>query len=128
MTSVMAQAEELNQQVLEVGEATSQLVEELQVATESQARLQSELQNERVHTWKQSTDVVMAFARGGTPKGAMAAGGFDGSRASGTVSPGGDATPSSPDWRPREPMEEDHEELHRQLRSERSSWLRARVA
>jgi len=60
-------AENLNKEILEVGASQRRLVEELQQASATQAQLQSELQSERVNTWRQSTDVVMAIARGTKP-------------------------------------------------------------
>lgn len=59
-----AEAEALNSEIFEVGESQAMLVRELQNATETQAQLQAELQTERVRTWRQSADVVLAFARG----------------------------------------------------------------
>jgi len=57
-----AKADDLNRQIAEASQLQAMMVVELQAATDSQACLQSELQSERVATWKQSTDVVMAFA------------------------------------------------------------------
>jgi len=59
-----ARAAELSAEIWEVSDTQATLVEQLNLATETQARLQAELQEERVKTWRQSTDVVMAFAQG----------------------------------------------------------------
>lgn len=59
-----AQAAELQAEIWEVSDCQVTLVDELHEAMETQARLQAELQQERVKTWRQSTDVVMAFAGG----------------------------------------------------------------
>ncbi|CAE7454279.1 unnamed protein product [Symbiodinium natans] len=59
-----ARAAELRAAVWEVGVDQAELVEKLRRQTEQQALLQTELQQERVKTWRQSTDVVMAFAGG----------------------------------------------------------------
>lgn len=59
-----ARAAELSAEIWDVSDSQATLVEQLNLATETQARLQAELQEERVKTWRQSTDVVMAFAQG----------------------------------------------------------------
>ncbi|CAL1173708.1 unnamed protein product [Cladocopium goreaui] len=59
-----AHAAELQAEIWEVSDCQVNLVDQLHEASETQARLQAELQRERVKTWRQSTDVVMAFAGG----------------------------------------------------------------
>jgi len=59
-----ANAAELQAEIWEVSDCQVNLVDQLHEASETQARLQAELQRERVKTWRQSTDVVMAFATG----------------------------------------------------------------
>mmetsp|Transcript_20567 Transcript_20567/g.44975 ORF Transcript_20567/g.44975 Transcript_20567/m.44975 type:complete len:684 (-) Transcript_20567:35-2086(-) len=59
----LATLNELNVKIREVAENQAKLVEELQEASDVQARLQSELRDERVATWQQSQNVVMAFAQ-----------------------------------------------------------------
>jgi len=63
---MFATCAEISDEIAVVSGTQNCLVEELKAASESQSRLQSELQKERVATWRQSTDVVMAFARGST--------------------------------------------------------------
>lgn len=62
--SLAARAAELSAEIWEVSDSQATLVEQLKVAMDTQTRLQAELQEERVKTWRQSTDVVMAFAMG----------------------------------------------------------------
>ncbi|CAE7254245.1 unnamed protein product [Symbiodinium sp. CCMP2592] len=59
-----ARAAELRAAIFETGQSQAELVERLRAVTNTQAHLQAELQQERVKTWRQSTDVVMAFAGG----------------------------------------------------------------
>eukprot|EP00439_Symbiodinium_sp_Y106_P081815 s2038_g20.t3 len=59
-----ARAAELRAAIFETGQSQAELVEHLRAVTNTQAHLQAELQQERVKTWRQSTDVVMAFAGG----------------------------------------------------------------
>jgi len=66
---MFARGAELSREIGIVGQSQSRLIEELQAATCMQTQLQQELQQERVATWRQSTDVVMAFARGGGDRG-----------------------------------------------------------
>lgn len=139
---VMALADELNRQILEVGEDQALLVEELQAATEVQARLQSELQEERVHTWRQSTDVVMAFARGSTPSAAPAPpASLAAPEDSGGPLVKGDSKalalpvpnrreggpPPTSTWSPQDLQEKGGEDFNAQLWTERSTLLRTKV-
>eukprot|EP00930_Biecheleria_cincta_P012444 TRINITY_DN11622_c0_g1_i3.p1 TRINITY_DN11622_c0_g1~~TRINITY_DN11622_c0_g1_i3.p1 ORF type:complete len:635 (+),score=156.84 TRINITY_DN11622_c0_g1_i3:37-1905(+) len=62
--SLAARAAELSAEIWEVSDSQATLVEQLKAAMDTQTRLQAELQEERVKTWRQSTDVVMAFAMG----------------------------------------------------------------
>lgn len=62
--NLTAQTAEINAHIWEVSDHQATLVEQLHSATALQAQLQEELQEERHRTWRQSTDVVMAFARG----------------------------------------------------------------
>lgn len=130
---MFARGTEISRQIGAVGTAQSCLVEELQAATEAQTRLQAELQKERVATWRQSTDVVMAFARGSTPaagsteatvspKTRRAVASMPSSRMDGAV------PSASSHSRLQESGVKKHDELHLQLWTERSAWLRARVA
>lgn len=64
LKSLNARSAELNARIWEVSDDQASLIEEFHIASELQAQLQTELQEERVLTWRQSTDVVMAFARG----------------------------------------------------------------
>ncbi|CAE7894821.1 unnamed protein product, partial [Symbiodinium microadriaticum] len=59
-----ARAAELRAAIFETGQSQAELVERLRAVTNTQAHLQAELQQERVKTWRQSSDVVMAFAGG----------------------------------------------------------------
>eukprot|EP00931_Biecheleriopsis_adriatica_P119280 TRINITY_DN9451_c0_g1_i1.p1 TRINITY_DN9451_c0_g1~~TRINITY_DN9451_c0_g1_i1.p1 ORF type:complete len:574 (-),score=167.93 TRINITY_DN9451_c0_g1_i1:127-1716(-) len=62
-----ARAAELSAEIWEVSDSQATLVEQLNASMETSARLQSELQEERVKTWSESRDVVMTFACGSPP-------------------------------------------------------------
>mmetsp|Transcript_20466 Transcript_20466/g.51613 ORF Transcript_20466/g.51613 Transcript_20466/m.51613 type:complete len:652 (+) Transcript_20466:68-2023(+) len=129
---------ELSQQIAAISETQGCLAAELRAATESQQRLQSELQRERVSTWRQSTDVVMAFARGGSsncrsassasPRTVGTRGVADERRFDESLGDG--ASPSAPSSASRSPgtAEGSNDELHKQLQSEKSSVQREKVA
>eukprot|EP00928_Gymnodinium_smaydae_P042012 TRINITY_DN28364_c0_g1_i1.p1 TRINITY_DN28364_c0_g1~~TRINITY_DN28364_c0_g1_i1.p1 ORF type:complete len:825 (-),score=188.97 TRINITY_DN28364_c0_g1_i1:197-2671(-) len=58
-------AGELSLQAEALAATQASLVESLSAASATQARLHAELQRERVATWQQSANVVVAFAHGG---------------------------------------------------------------
>lgn len=130
---------ELSQQIAVVSETQSCLAAELKAATESQQRLQSELQRERVATWRQSTDVVMAFARGSSSTCRSAAStspppiaGVRGVAEERRLdeSPGDGTSTAAPSSTSRVIgiAGGSNDELHKQLQSERSSAQRTKVA
>merc|ERR1719221_34225 len=70
---MLAHVAKLNQQLFEVGQEHASLKEEVQAATESQAHLEFELENERFATRQHCTDLVIALARGNPPRANLSA-------------------------------------------------------
>jgi len=145
--NVVARAAELDHELYAHCESQASLVDELQACREIEQNLQAELREERVKTWRQSRDVVIAFFPGcqsgplsrcqqspqrrASPMNKSTPAQSSPSEASPALQAVTCSPSSSSTSRPTENSDvpdKHHDELQFELWKERSTWVRARVA